>query len=283
MEAVLMTITANHPFYAIQKKLDRLVQPLFSHSSFSYFAYERYGYDGLMSCTHQIINFSMDIFNKKLLPTVDYLHKNRSQYVDLSYTTSSPAPSTPQETFWQNILLAQTYDIYHRLYFIFNQASYVEIFCFGLKNFSSNQVEIYLNEKSILEKFCIYFRDAGKCLLDSINQHKIIFDEPLVLELFEDLHFKNSEYYIDFLKDIDEAAQNIRQKNQFSQLSKREYECLYWIAKNKTAKQIAKILSLSPRTTEFYISNLKNKLACHSKLELIEFAMKNSIIRAYTE
>ncbi len=42
-------------------------------------------------------------------------------------------------------------------------------------------------------------------------------------------------------------------------LSKREQECLFYVLREKTAKQIAKILGLSFRTVEFYIENIKNK------------------------
>lgn len=57
-------------------------------------------------------------------------------------------------------------------------------------------------------------------------------------------------------------------------LSKRQLQCLYHLAMGKTAKQIAKQLDLSHRTVEFYIDNIKKKLDCYSRSELITKALK---------
>ncbi len=53
-------------------------------------------------------------------------------------------------------------------------------------------------------------------------------------------------------------------------LSKREREVLDHFARGKTAKSIAKVFSLSHRTIEQYLENIKNKLKVKSKSELIE-------------
>ena len=43
-------------------------------------------------------------------------------------------------------------------------------------------------------------------------------------------------------------------------LSKRESECLYYLSKGRTIKDIAKFLKISHRTVEDYIGNIKSKL-----------------------
>lgn len=53
-------------------------------------------------------------------------------------------------------------------------------------------------------------------------------------------------------------------------LSKRELECLRFLLRGKTAKDIASLLLLSPRTIEFYLDNIKRKMGVSSKSELIE-------------
>jgi len=52
-------------------------------------------------------------------------------------------------------------------------------------------------------------------------------------------------------------------------ISKRERECLEFLSKGMTAKEIARVLDLSPRTIEFYIENLKKKFVCFTRAELI--------------
>jgi len=53
-------------------------------------------------------------------------------------------------------------------------------------------------------------------------------------------------------------------------LSRREQQCLYHFARGKTAKETALLLNLSFRTVEAYIFNLKKKLGCRHKRDLLK-------------
>lgn len=59
---------------------------------------------------------------------------------------------------------------------------------------------------------------------------------------------------------------------QASNLSNREKQCLYCVLKGKTAKETALLLSLSHRTVEYYLENVKGKLNCQNKRELFTMA-----------
>lgn len=52
--------------------------------------------------------------------------------------------------------------------------------------------------------------------------------------------------------------------------SSRETECIHYLVKGKTCKQIANILGLSYRTIEHYLENIKKKMNVRSKSEVIE-------------
>lgn len=56
-------------------------------------------------------------------------------------------------------------------------------------------------------------------------------------------------------------------------LSKRQTECLYYLTRGKTAKEIANILNLSCRTVEHYLDTIKTKWNCNSRQELLEIAL----------
>jgi DNA-binding CsgD family transcriptional regulator len=62
-------------------------------------------------------------------------------------------------------------------------------------------------------------------------------------------------------------------------LSRQQIECLLWLIKGMTIKQIAKKMNLSPRTIESYLEVIKKKLHCSSRTELIEKALKIPAIR----
>jgi len=53
-------------------------------------------------------------------------------------------------------------------------------------------------------------------------------------------------------------------------LTKRQKECVYYLARGMSIKQIASALNLSPRTVEHYLEAAKDKLDCHTRAQLIE-------------
>ena len=55
--------------------------------------------------------------------------------------------------------------------------------------------------------------------------------------------------------------------------SPRELECAELLIKGATVSKIAEQLMLSPRTIEFYLNNMKAKVGCKTKTELIEFLL----------
>ena len=52
-------------------------------------------------------------------------------------------------------------------------------------------------------------------------------------------------------------------------LTRREVECMYYLLRGQTAKGTANVLGLSRRTVESYIENVKGKLCCNSKSQLV--------------
>lgn len=66
-------------------------------------------------------------------------------------------------------------------------------------------------------------------------------------------------------------------------LSKREQECLFYILRGKSAKEIGRILNLTPRTIEHYIENIKYKLNCRTKVDLIIKAKEEDFLDAIPE
>lgn len=67
--------------------------------------------------------------------------------------------------------------------------------------------------------------------------------------------------------------------NASNQLSKQQINCLYYLVRGFTIKQIAAQLDLSNRTVEHYLNNIKNKLNCRTRAELIDKALKLDVIK----
>jgi len=62
-------------------------------------------------------------------------------------------------------------------------------------------------------------------------------------------------------------------------LTKREMECLSYILQGRTLKETADILQLSKRTVETYFENIKNKLGCKNKTELLLQVSSRGILK----
>ena len=63
----------------------------------------------------------------------------------------------------------------------------------------------------------------------------------------------------------------------FSSLSKREKECLKLFLKGKTAQETASLLNISRRTVETYFENIKDKLGCFTKAEILQRYSSNRL------
>lgn len=61
-------------------------------------------------------------------------------------------------------------------------------------------------------------------------------------------------------------------------LTSRQTEVLFFLLRNKTAKEIARFLNLKPRTVEFYIGNIKKKFGCKTKSDLFEKASEKGFL-----
>lgn len=62
-------------------------------------------------------------------------------------------------------------------------------------------------------------------------------------------------------------------------LSPRQYECFQYLLKGYTAKMAARKMGISPRTVEWHINIIKDKLDCANKYEMIEYGHKNLLIQ----
>lgn len=60
-------------------------------------------------------------------------------------------------------------------------------------------------------------------------------------------------------------------------LTAREREILQWVAEGKSAKEIAFLLHISPKTVAFHKTNIMEKLRAHSTAELTKYAIRHGL------
>jgi DNA-binding CsgD family transcriptional regulator len=90
------------------------------------------------------------------------------------------------------------------------------------------------------------------------------------------------------LVESDKKYYNKQQKNERTyaintlvsgdQLTTREMDCIFYLMRGKTMKEIAKIIGLSWRTVEVYIARIKMKWGCVTKGDLINYATEHGYL-----
>jgi len=70
----------------------------------------------------------------------------------------------------------------------------------------------------------------------------------------------------------------IKGKDRSFYFTYREAQCLSYLAKGNSSKQIGKILELSPRTVQSYLDKIKNKFNCNTRSELIQKAIEYNFL-----
>lgn len=80
---------------------------------------------------------------------------------------------------------------------------------------------------------------------------------------------------------VEECQQKTNDKAEddpYQQLTDREREVLKLVVEGHTAREIAEIMVISPKTVEWYKTSLMSKLNIHNKADLIRYAIRKRII-----
>ena len=139
-------------------------------------------------------------------------------------------------------------------------------------------VNVYLNNLDMLDRFVLFFNDRAERLLKKAERTKIILPGKLYQQSEEKIH--TSPALADMIEGVINEMQIKKyrikhEKYQHIKLSSRELDCIFLYQDGKTAKETARELNISQRTVETYFENIKNKLSCYSKDQVLQFLLKD--------
>ena len=185
----------------------------------------------------------------------NYLRKKWYLYGNVE---SNPVHYKQQTVFWSTLPKQYVYDenvrargIDHGIFMIQPQAGYCDFFAFAAKKENERVMNVYLNKMDVLKNFTLHFKTHAASLIKQANNNKIVLP-----------------FHKDPLDFIDSCSTNSLALEKIK-LSKRQFECASLIMQGKTVREIAEQIQLSPRTIESYLNNLKSKLHCNNRTELI--------------
>lgn len=142
----------------------------------------------------------------------------------------------------------------------------IEAFGFATRHGDSQADERLLNELPLLRQFSRFFREKHQRLFD------LLYDNQVNIAT----HFGPLFYAVPKSVSIPVAREHLLEKlglHWVNSLTSREKDVLQLFSTGQPASHIAQQMELSPRTVETYIANLKDKLCCSNKSELIQKAI----------
>lgn len=139
------------------------------------------------------------------------------------------------------------------------------LYGFATKPQISRHETFIFNQVSLLQNFTHYFENDMKSVLQNMAE------QPVDLRSQLDVFAKSKELILPKISlDKDKAEAFLKEYSDKSMphFTAREKDVIKVFLKGKTAREIADDLSLSLRTVQHYIENIKNKLHCTTKSEL---------------
>lgn len=256
MKAV--ALDKNHYSLQINSDIKEICKPFFEQYGLSHFCYVRLYNDGSF---YTLIS-NEDLYQHHL--SKGYLiapNINKQQLKNKFYYIVMPEleDGFNQAAYDYKNYFGLTYPIY----LIERNIGYFDLYIFGSTGTGFQSINFYLSNLSLLESFKSYFHDKASSLVNKSQENKIIIPSSM----------KPNFQGLEISKD-----KSLANENRLRLLTPREKECLCFILRGKTAKEIAGLMSISFRTVEFHIMNIKEKLNCSSRSQLIEYSIDNGYL-----
>lgn len=256
-----MTVSLNldlskHYSMQITQDVKTICQDLFEQFNIDAFFYSRIYYDGqsFLLTTHPEWYQHHMSKQYKAVPFVPEAYIEHKFYYYLSQTTE-----------YQEVLhdIRTLFNLDHLFYIFELKSNFFDVYCFSSNPSNHDAINFYLNKRDILNNFIFSFKEKAEHLIEQSNSNLIVLPESMRpdAQLFsEKTNLSKAKHDFDFYH-----------------FSRREKDCLKFILKGRTIKETAKYLNLSNRTVEYYFNNIKAKLHCHSKSQVIDFIEKFKI------
>ncbi len=270
-------IDQKHYLWKVIPEVNAICEPLFRKAGITYFNYARAYNDGSIA----------GLFSHPEWLLYSLVHGVSPSGIELrgferfSLLGSEILPSSPMDLkkykkcvdAFKNLL---GFD--YMLCINYQEPDYYEAFAFASTVGNSGIVNFYLNNLEYLDKFTHFFRDKASLLIENASkpENKIlrIKDRP---EEFEGLIVPPDKSFKAPPKNILPDNYPLILSKTGTPLSTRELDCMAFIANGRTAKEIGKLMKISNRTVEAHIYNIKNKLDCNRKSEIVDIALENRL------
>jgi DNA-binding CsgD family transcriptional regulator len=261
----------NHICLTSSEAISQIARPLFEFLPVNYFRFFKLWADGsyIRLSTHPAwtYHYMTNHYNFIASPNILFKPEETSfQLFDISTSKNK----------FSGVLKAakDLYDLDHGLSIQETFNDYIEIYDFTAASNCYEINELYLQYMDSIKKFIRYFRSQAQTIIEQAEKNKFkMFSIPSENKNHD---LQNKERFeqqieLDYLK-IHNDGLNIS-------LTKRETQCVIELIQGSSNKMIGKKLNLSQRTVDSYMENIKIKLNCNVKSQIIKKVMQNYNIK----
>lgn len=262
-----MDLHADHKLLRFRDEVAQICRPLFDNTAITYFEYARYFKDGRFLELNTNADVTLRYINERCYPDAAEIAANTTKYIFM--TSALPLPKATkgaEEKYIKNIKIFEAENISHRIYTNISKENYFDVCGFGTNIDSSLALELFVNNFNFWDSFKEYFISIADKIIQ--EQYSHLIQLPITRpELVIDDHKLKSERKLTNIQGLPLKHNHIIHG---TKLSKQEYATIKQLAHGKTAKEIARELSISVRTVQTYVERIKYKLSCFNKNQLAE-------------
>lgn len=237
------------------RKIKEICSPLNTYLKVPVFTYYCIDADGRFIYLTNMPAFNEYYFSQKL-----YLSNPYFAHPALFRSGSALLPCTFDDEMQKS--LNNRFKADHLFLTLQSNASSMEGFIFAEENVDAHGAPSYLPRLGLFDHFGRYFKREARDIIGKMRSEQFDIRKERGLDAFEALTpiplAQNDPKIFSFLKHV-------------TGLSEQERRCLELFKQGNSAQATAAIMGLSQRTVEHYFENIKNKLGCTSKYDLLQY------------
>lgn len=249
-------------------QIQKTTKPLREHFGIGYFTYHRIDNAGKYTVLVDRPDWAEYYVSEQIFLTDPYL-----RHPSVYQTGITLVESNGSEEYKEMILKAgkKVLDMDMGAVLIQKNDQCVEFFGFSGNKKTSLLENIYLNRPQLLTSFAAHFKNKFSRILAKMEQESsslIDLKGPDFTQNHPVCPDITPSTLLAYYRDLGRGFEIEKAEK----LSPREKQCLKLLIKDKSAKETAAILQLSRRTVECYFENIKSKLDCWNKQEVLQTA-----------
>ncbi len=181
-------------------------------------------------------------------------------------------------SFGQSIIkpMRNRFDFYHIIIITKHYAGYSDVFVLAAPKKRDDFYENFLTHKDLIFDFLKYFKVQMKSQLS--KKEELYFNLPTMkVSILKSKRIIQNKLLSKYFTNLSPAGCCIESNEQEVYLTQRESQIALLMAELKLAKQIANKLKISPITVQTHLDNIKKKLYCKNKKELIKKLIEEKV------